>query len=185
MNEVRAVGKVMASSMWQNEEEVMLDVTIENDELIITYSAHDDKDESHRLKSKVSVNVSTIHDVLSRYEGYSDYRDGNFNCIIPEDYKRRQPQCTVCKRTKSPWGRSVADAMNGAYCDWDCEGYRQEPIPSSFWPMEFGAFNMSLFLASPDMRTALQAMVNGEYVHMSQIQDILARIVEPVKGETL
>jgi hypothetical protein len=53
-------------------------------------------------------------------------------------------ECTVCGRDKEPLGRSVAPAMAGGMCDFECPGYSKEPMPGSLWPgeteKEFGYF---------------------------------------------
>ena len=82
---------------------------------------------------------------------------GNFNDLIPEDYLERMPRCPTCHRSKAPLGRDVAAAMAGAYCHWDeCDDYRNDPKPSSFWPGEFGHFDLDLHLAGPAMLAALK-----------------------------
>lgn len=49
-----------------------------------------------------------------------------------------QADCAVCKRRKSPRGRSVPmEAANG-YCCMDCPGYWQEPHVGHLWPGEPG-----------------------------------------------
>lgn len=46
-------------------------------------------------------------------------------------------QCGRCKRTKAPRGRSVPDAVYGAYCTWDqCPAYDDDPKPGDLWPGE-------------------------------------------------
>ena len=45
--------------------------------------------------------------------------------------------CTVCGRPKKPIGR---DSMDNGLCQHDCEGYRLEPTPSSYWPGERESF---------------------------------------------
>jgi hypothetical protein len=44
--------------------------------------------------------------------------------------------CNICKRTKRPVGRSAPVETSGSYCDDDCPGYRQEPLPGQLWPGE-------------------------------------------------
>lgn len=44
------------------------------------------------------------------------------------------PQCRTCHRTKKPIGRD--QGLAASYCDTDCEGYAQEPIPPQFWSRE-------------------------------------------------
>lgn len=45
-------------------------------------------------------------------------------------------ECTTCRRTKAPRGRSVAPATSGSLCDDTCAGYRNDPKPSDLWPGE-------------------------------------------------
>lgn len=47
------------------------------------------------------------------------------------------PRCLVCGKTKHPVGRSVAAEAANGYCDDDCKGYRQEPLPGHLWPEEW------------------------------------------------
>lgn len=42
--------------------------------------------------------------------------------------------CRVCGRTKQPIGRDASGAMD--LCNFECEGYYQEPLPSDLWPGE-------------------------------------------------
>jgi hypothetical protein len=44
------------------------------------------------------------------------------------------PACTTCERTKKPLGRDAP--MNSAYCDSDCPGYSESPMPGHLWPSE-------------------------------------------------
>ena len=50
--------------------------------------------------------------------------------------------CGVCSQSKKPIGRSAPIEL--IYCDDDCLGYRQHPLPGSLWPGEtefdFGYF---------------------------------------------
>jgi len=52
-----------------------------------------------------------------------------------EGWERKQRDnyvyCTVCGRPKKPIGR---DSRDNGLCQHDCEGYRLEPLPSSYWP---------------------------------------------------
>ena len=41
--------------------------------------------------------------------------------------------CQICHRPKKPIGR---DSRDNGLCDHDCEGYRLEPYPSTWWPGE-------------------------------------------------
>jgi hypothetical protein len=51
-------------------------------------------------------------------------------------------ECTVCKRTKAPRGRSVPMARANSMCDHECPGYWLDPKPGDLWPgesaMDFG-----------------------------------------------
>jgi len=42
-------------------------------------------------------------------------------------------KCNICGRTKKPVGR---DSHDNGLCSHECEGYRQEPYASSYWPDE-------------------------------------------------
>jgi hypothetical protein len=46
------------------------------------------------------------------------------------------PVCATCRLRKAPVGRSVAPAMAGSMCDYDCPGYREDPTPCDLWPGE-------------------------------------------------
>lgn len=50
------------------------------------------------------------------------------------DYFGYKSVCTVCHRTKQPRGRSAPMEMR--LCDYECPGYRREPLPSELWPNE-------------------------------------------------
>lgn len=43
-------------------------------------------------------------------------------------------RCCVCGQTKKPVGRDAP--MAASYCDDECRGYRQGPLPGSLWPGE-------------------------------------------------
>ena len=43
-------------------------------------------------------------------------------------------ECARCKRTKKPRGRS--QPIGASYCDWNCEGYNEQPLPGTLWPGE-------------------------------------------------
>ncbi len=43
--------------------------------------------------------------------------------------------CTVCGQRKHPIGRDSPAELS--LCGYDCEGYRQEPLPGHLWPGEF------------------------------------------------
>lgn len=47
-----------------------------------------------------------------------------------------RPLCAGCGRTKVPVGRSVAPAMAGSVCDYDCPNYHDDPTPCDLWPGE-------------------------------------------------
>ena len=85
--------------------------------------------------------------------------EGSYNYIIPEDYREREPECSVCGMRKGPLGRSVGDAMANSRCGFDCEGYLQDPQPSSFHVGEFGQFDVNLFLAGPELLAALKRAI--------------------------
>ncbi len=44
--------------------------------------------------------------------------------------------CKVCPRSKNPVGRSAPMEAANSYCSHDCEGYYQDPQPTSLWPGE-------------------------------------------------
>lgn len=44
--------------------------------------------------------------------------------------------CSVCGLRKNPIGRSAPLEMANSLCDFECEGYRQDPLPGSLWPGE-------------------------------------------------
>jgi hypothetical protein len=45
----------------------------------------------------------------------------------------RQVRCAVCLHRKQPRGRSVPPEAANSYCDHDCPGYDQEPVPPHLW----------------------------------------------------
>lgn len=45
-------------------------------------------------------------------------------------------ECTVCHRTKKPWGRDASLGSANGYCDHSCGGYRLDPQPGDLWPGE-------------------------------------------------
>ena len=47
------------------------------------------------------------------------------------------PQCTTCHRHKAPRGRSVPLESSSGYCDDDCLGYNEAPLPGHLWPEEW------------------------------------------------
>lgn len=46
------------------------------------------------------------------------------------------PQCTVCKLTKPPRGRSVAMEASTGMCNPECPGFFEEPRSGHLWPGE-------------------------------------------------
>jgi hypothetical protein len=44
--------------------------------------------------------------------------------------------CNVCKLRKKPIGRSAPLEMANSLCDYECQGYMQEPRPGQLWPGE-------------------------------------------------
>jgi hypothetical protein len=42
--------------------------------------------------------------------------------------------CVVCHRMKCPRGRS--QPLGAYYCDFECDGYNEEPHVGSLWPNE-------------------------------------------------
>jgi hypothetical protein len=44
-------------------------------------------------------------------------------------------ECTVCRRTKKPHGRSAP--VYSSYCDEGCIGYELDPKPGCLWPREY------------------------------------------------
>jgi hypothetical protein len=43
-------------------------------------------------------------------------------------------ECVVCGQSKCPLGRSAP--MATYMCDFECDGYEQEPKPDHLWPNE-------------------------------------------------
>src|ERR1041384_385109 len=52
------------------------------------------------------------------------------------DACRTPVNCTVCGLRKNPVGRSASLEMCNSLCDWECEGYQQDPKPPHLWPNE-------------------------------------------------
>ncbi len=46
------------------------------------------------------------------------------------------PNCLTCGLMKKPIGRDAPAACQGGYCDEECSGYRQDPMPGHLWPGE-------------------------------------------------
>ena len=44
--------------------------------------------------------------------------------------------CSVCDLPKKPLGRSAPMEMANSMCDYECDGYRKEPLPDCRWPGE-------------------------------------------------
>jgi hypothetical protein len=89
----------------------------------------------------------TIHDrptpvARGRGAAMKGYMEGK--AIEREDEGRLRPpcvtgcrsECKTCGRTKAPVGRSIAPAMAGGVCDFDCPGYYENPKPCDLWPGE-------------------------------------------------
>jgi hypothetical protein len=53
---------------------------------------------------------------------------------LRSDYFGYSVDCAVCGLTKQPIGRSVPVCF--VMCDWQCEGYDKDPLPSNLWPSE-------------------------------------------------
>ena len=45
-------------------------------------------------------------------------------------------ECLTCHRFKGPRGRSVPSEAANGYCDWDCDGYSQDPQSDHLHPGE-------------------------------------------------
>ena len=45
-------------------------------------------------------------------------------------------QCETCGKTKTPHGRDAGALAANSYCDTDCPGYNDDPIPGCLWPGE-------------------------------------------------
>ena len=45
-------------------------------------------------------------------------------------------ECTVCHMPKHPRGRDPGLYASSGYCQHECPGHDQEPIPGSLWPNE-------------------------------------------------
>ena len=51
----------------------------------------------------------------------------------------RPATCTVCRRRKSPLGRSAPLEMANSLCDFECRGYRLGDSPPHLWPGELAS----------------------------------------------
>lgn len=58
------------------------------------------------------------------------------SCAICDQVGGPLPSCSTCGLPKAPVGRSVAAAAAGGYCDYECPGYRLEPVSGALWPGE-------------------------------------------------
>ena len=45
-----------------------------------------------------------------------------------------RPYCRLCGQSKKPVGRSAP--IETIFCDDDCDGYYEYPLPGSLWPGE-------------------------------------------------
>lgn len=52
------------------------------------------------------------------------------------DGKGKRVICTTCGRNKKPRGRDLSPEVWSSWCTDDCEGYRQDPKPSTLFPNE-------------------------------------------------
>ena len=62
--------------------------------------------------------------------------------------------CTVCGLPKKPLGR---DSLDTGLCQTGCEGYRQSPEPSTYWPGERDA----------DPRDALEISEHKDFLRVA------------------
>lgn len=78
--------------------------------------------------------------------------------IAPVDYIGKSVECTTCRCTKKPRGRSAP--YGASYCDTDCSGYWEAPLSGDLWWDETGTdfgYAFSRELANPvypDLLTA-------------------------------
>lgn len=49
---------------------------------------------------------------------------------------RTRVECLTCHRTKAPVGRSIAAEAANGYCNFECRGYRDHPLPGHLFPSE-------------------------------------------------
>jgi hypothetical protein len=47
------------------------------------------------------------------------------------------PDCATCGKPKKLHGRDYPPAMGNAYCDPECPGYDQGPLPGHLWWSEW------------------------------------------------
>ncbi len=52
----------------------------------------------------------------------------------------RMPECSMCRKIKKPYGRSVPIEATNGYCDYECPGYRVEPRAGHLWPGELAEY---------------------------------------------
>jgi hypothetical protein len=71
------------------------------------------------------------------------YKDCTLEC-------EREATCTVCGQRKNPIGRSAPLAMNASLCDWECDGYREDPRPPHLWPGELASIRADEGEEGPD-----------------------------------
>ena len=149
-------------------EDVRVDVHIEDDGMHVLVSHHG---------IEVVIPMHTIQDVLDKYEGYASFRHEQHNYLIPEDYLERNAECGTCGKRKAPFGRSMAHEMQSSYCNMDeCDDYLKAPKPSSFFPGEFGKFNMDLYLAGPRMLALIKGILNKENVRGEDLRLVVESI---------
>ena len=85
-----------------------------------------------------------IAEGLGRVVGYRRGKDGTEviwvelcqRCQAAQNEVGETLWCTVCPRSKAPAGRSVGMEAYSSYCSSDCEGYYQDPHPTSLFPGE-------------------------------------------------
>ena len=71
---------------------------------------------------------------MSEYRGVHAERP--MVCGICQEVGGPLVECVVCRRSKTPLGRSVADEEFSSYCFVDCEGRYQDPQAGCLWPGE-------------------------------------------------
>lgn len=67
---------------------------------------------------------------MNNHEGQLADREGRDSTVR----FGRRPVCTVCGLGKAPIGRSTP--LGSCYCDFECPGYREEPLPDTLFPGE-------------------------------------------------
>lgn len=58
------------------------------------------------------------------------------NCKSCDEVGGPLVDCGVCDMKKKPVGRSAGLYASMGYCDSDCPGYYEEPVPQGLWPGE-------------------------------------------------